>query len=281
MNIKMKKVLICIILIIVLLVLLLQIWEIYNIHQQQVAVLAYHNIVLTSEEESKDPDALATTEFEEQLKYLKDNGYVTISVDDYYNWKENKEEIPEKSVIITFDDGYYSFKSIAQPILEKYDCKAICFVIGNATGKITGENGTIGLDEIENHTDNIKYGSHTFALHKQDNTGNPIVKSQKYNEIKQDIEQFDTEEFEAKYLAYPYYTYTKDFVKALKEEDYKLAFAGEEEMATKNVNNYKVPRISAIKSMDEFKEIFETNKYRNKYGNGLVRKICVNIEKML
>ena len=50
-------------------------------------------------------------------------------------------------------------------------------------------------------------------------------------------------------------------------------------MATKGVNNYKIPRISGAKTFEEFKKIFETDKYRNRYGNGLIRKICVNIER--
>ena len=50
-------------------------------------------------------------------------------------------------------------------------------------------------------------------------------------------------------------------------------------MATKGVENYKVPRISGVRSLEEFKEIFETDKYRNKYGNGLTRKICVKLER--
>ena len=49
----------------------------------------------------------------------------------------------------------------------------------------------------------------------------------------------------------------------------------------RNVNNYKVPRISGVRTIEEFKEIFETEKYRNKYGNGLMRKICVKIERSM
>lgn len=268
----MKKVVICLILII-LTIISLQLWKIYNLNQQQVVVLAYHNIVLNDEEKTKDPDSLTVKEFEEQLKYLKDNGYTVISVDDYYEWKENNKQIPEKSVIITFDDGYSSFKYLAQPVLEKYGDKAICFLIGMNTTKTTEQNGTIGLDEVKNHKNNIEYGSHTYGLHKLDEQGKPVVKSKKHAEVKQDVEEFNKNILDAKYLAYPYYTYTDDYTKALKEEKYKLAFAGEEEMATKHVDNYKVPRISAIKSMDEFKEIFETDKYKNKYGNGLIRKV--------
>ena len=142
-----------------------------------------------------------------------------------------------------------------------------------------GKYVTIGLDEVTSKNENITYGSHTFKLHQQSENGTPIVNEKSFQQIKEETKKFNTQLFDAKYLAYPYYTYTKDFVKVLEQENYKLAFAGEDEMATKGVNNFKIPRISAIKSMEEFKEIFETKKYRNKYGNGLIRKICVKIER--
>ena len=282
----MKKTIIFFIIIIIVGTLAFQIWKNYNINQKQVAVLVYHNIVENEEMKKNDQDALTTKEFDEQLKYLNDSGYTSISLDELYNWKKGKKDIPEKSVVITFDDGFYSFKYLAQPILQKYNFKAACFLIGNVTMPTTpeyeeGKYGTIGLDEVNNKSENITYGSHTFELHQQNEYGTPIVNEKTFEEIKQDTEKFNTNLFNAKYLAYPYYTYTNDFVKALEEENYKLAFAGEEEMATKGVNNYKVPRISGVRTIDEFKEIFETEKYRNKYGNGLIRKICVKIERSM
>ena len=282
----MKKTIIFFIIIIIVGTLAFQIWKNYNINQKQVAVLVYHNIVENEEMKKNDQDALTTKEFDEQLKYLKDSGYTSISLDELYNWKEGKIDIPEKSVVITFDDGFYSFKYLAQPILQKYNFKASCFLIGNVTVPTTpeyeeGKYGTIGFDEVNNKSENIIYGSHTYELHQQTEYGTPIVNEKTFEEIKQDTEKFNTELFDAKYLAYPYYTYTNDFIKALEEENYKLAFAGEGEMATKGVNKYKVPRISGVRSMEEFKEIFETNKYRNKYGNGLIRKICVKIERSM
>lgn len=280
----MKKIIVYLILIIVILILFFQVWKDYNLSQKQVAVLVYHNIVQSEEEKAKDQDTLTDSEFEEQMKYLKDNGYTSISLDELYDWKEGKKDIPEKSVVITFDDGFYSFKYLAQPILVKYDFKAACFLIGKVTMQNTPEYedrkyGTIGLDEVKNKSENIAYGSHTFYMHEQTEDGEPIVKSKSYEEIKEDTQKFNTELFDAKYLAYPYYTYTKDFVKVLEEENYKLAFAGEEEMATKGVNNYKVPRISGVKNLEEFKGIFESDKYKNRYGNGFIRKICINIKR--
>ena len=280
----MKKTTIYLISMIIMVILLFLIWKNYNINQKQVAVLVYHNIVEKEEMKGNDKDSLTTQEFEEQLKYLKNNGYTTISLDELYSWKSGTSDIPEKSVVITFDDGFYSFKSLAQPILQKYNFKAACFLIGNVTMPITpeyeeGKYITIGLDEVNSKSDNITYGSHTFELHQQSEKGTPIVNEKSFEQIKEDTKKFNTHLFDTKYLAYPYYTYTKDFVKVLEQENYKLAFAGEDEMATKGVNNYKVPRISAIKSMEEFKEIFETKKYRNKYRNGLIRKICIKIQR--
>lgn len=280
----MKKMIVYLILIIVILVSIFQIWKNYNLSQKQVAVLVYHNIVQSEEEKAKDQDTLTNSEFEEQMKYLKDNGYTSISLDELYDWKEGRKDIPEKSVVITFDDGFYSFKYLAQPILKKYNFKVACFLIGKVTMQNTpeyeeGKYGTIGLDEVNTKPENITYGSHTFYMHEQTEEGQPAIKSKSYQEIKEDTQKFSTELFEAKYLAYPYYTYTKDFVKVLEEENYRLAFAGEEEMATKGVNNFKVPRISGVKSISEFRYIFETSKYRNRYGNGLIRKVCINFKR--
>ena len=281
----MKKTIICLIIIIIIGIIVFQIWKNHNINQKQVPVLVYHNIVENEYMKIKDSDALTTKEFEEQLKYLKHNGYISISLDELYDWKKGKIEIPEKSVVITFDDGFYSFKYLVQPILQKYNFNAACFLIGNMTMSNTPEYdeeiyGTIGLDEVNNRNENIIYGSHTFELHQQTEFGTPIVNEKLFEEIKKDIKKFNNNLFEARYLAYPYYTYTNSLIKVLEEENYKLAFAGESEMTTKGVNNYKVPRISGVRSMKEFKEIFETNKYRNKYGNGLIRKICVKIERI-
>lgn len=282
----MKKIIIYLIIIVAIGILIFPIWKNYNINQKQVAVLVYHNIVEKEEDKNNDKDAMTTEEFNEQLKYLKENGYETISLDELYSWKNEGLNIPEKSVVITFDDGFYSFKYLAQQILQQYGFEAACFLIGNITIPNTPEYqsgiyGTIGLDEVNNKSENIIYGSHTFDLHNQNSQGMPIVKQKTFQELKEDTQKFNTQIFDAKYLAYPYYTYTKDLVKVLEQEKYKLAFAGENEMATRKVNNYKIPRISGVRTMDEFKEIFETKKYRNKYGNGLIRKICLKIERSI
>lgn len=282
----MKKILAGIIIGIIALVIIFEVWKIYNVNQKQVAVLVYHDIVENSELKEKNRDNLTIADFEEQVKYLKDSGYTAISPDELYNWKSGKAEIPEKSVVLTFDDGYYSFKYLVQPILQKYDFKATCFLIGKVTGEKTpeyqeGVYGTIGMDEVNNHIPNVTYGSHTYDLHDEADNGKPMMYKKSLEELKQDAESFRNNLFDAKYLAYPFYTYSKDLVKSLEQANYRLAFAGEEEMATKGIDNLKVPRISAIKDINTFKEIFETNKYKNSLGNGLIRKVVKTLKRFL
>ena len=283
-----KFVIIIVILVLIILVSILSftLFIKFNQNKQQVIVLSYHNIISDNVEKNADEyETLTVSEFEKQMKYLKDNGYTTISADELYKWKNKEIEIPEKSVLITFDDGYYSFKYLVQPVLEKYNFKAICFVIGNTVKETTpafDKNvlANIGKDELKNHIPNVEYGSHTYDMHHLDENGVAYVRVLSKDNLKKDVENF-SKIFNAEYLAYPYYTYTSDFIDVLKENNYKLAFAGEEEMATRGVDNYKIPRISGAKSFEEFKNIFETDKYRNKYGNGLIRKICVNIERKM
>ena len=284
---KWVKVLIVIFAIVIILSILFFVYIKININSKQVAVLVYHNIVPDDVEiDENEYETMHISDFKKEMEYLKENGYQTISAKELYDWKEGNIDIPDKSVVITFDDGYTSFKYLVQPVLQEYNFKAICFMIGNQTSDITAEYipneyQLLGKDELLSNIDNVEYGSHTYALHQMNENGQKYVNIYGTEDLQKDTENFEEKLFKAEYLAYPYYTYTEDYIKVLKNNGYKLAFAGEEEMATKGVNNYKVPRISGVKSFDEFKEIFETNKYRNKYGNGLIRKICVNIERRI
>ena len=135
---KFVKIIVILVLIILVSILGFTLFVKYNQHTQQVVVLSYHNIISDNvEKNANEYETLTVSEFEQQMQYLKDNGYTTISANELYKWKNKEIEIPEKSVLITFDDGYYSFKYLVQPVLEKYDFKAICFVIGNTIGETT------------------------------------------------------------------------------------------------------------------------------------------------
>jgi len=73
--------------------------------------------------------------FERQLRYLSENGYSTPSMPDFITWMRGDKELPGKSVLLTFDDGYADNWICAWPLLKKYGLRAAVFV---TTSKIGG-----------------------------------------------------------------------------------------------------------------------------------------------
>lgn len=90
-----------------------------------IPVLMYHHV-------SSHKGALVTISpenFESHIKYLAQNGYKTLSLDEFLAFKKGELELPKKSVLITFDDGWIDNYLVAYPILKKYGVKATIFVI--------------------------------------------------------------------------------------------------------------------------------------------------------
>lgn len=105
---------------------------ILNKNSVSLPILCYHCV---SDEMPLDNSYLYVTKetFDHQMDLLLSNGYTPIS---YYDILENKP-LPEKPIIITFDDGYYDNYYNAFPVLQKYNVKATIFVITDILGHKT------------------------------------------------------------------------------------------------------------------------------------------------
>ena len=198
---KLIKIIIALIILISVLIISFFVFVKINKNSKQVVVLSYHNIVPDDTViNSNEYDTIHLSDFKKQMDYLKENGYETISAKELYDWKEKNYNIPDKSVLITFDDGYTSFKYLVEPILEEYNFKAICFVIGSSIPDKTPEYDPntyqlIGKDEILNHIENVEYGSHTYALHQMSADGTKFVKLFSKEDLQLDTDNFNTNVF--------------------------------------------------------------------------------------
>lgn len=95
-----------------------------------VPILLYHRIEKQEDINNYDVTiAVTPEEFKEQMKYLKDNNYNTITYDQLYNFMKNGSILPSKPIIISFDDGYYSTYEYAYPILKELGMKAEVAVV--------------------------------------------------------------------------------------------------------------------------------------------------------
>ena len=89
-----------------------------NKNAERIPILTYHKIVPAGTE-FETSLLIAEDTFDEQMKYLHDNGFTTLTLDEFYDWYKGDIEVPEKSVVVTFDDGYYGTYYLAYPIIKK------------------------------------------------------------------------------------------------------------------------------------------------------------------
>jgi len=128
----------------------------------RVPILMYHYLSVppAGSDKYRLDLSVSPANFEAQLKWLKENNYTTIRLDDLYDNLAKGTPIPKKSVILTFDDGYRDFYENAYPLLKKYGFAATVFVIsdyinsGNAgylTWPMVTEMSKAGIS-IESHS---------------------------------------------------------------------------------------------------------------------------------
>ena len=83
----------------------------------KVPIIMYHSVLKSrSNTYIVNPSVI-----ENDFKYIKENGYTTITITDLINYVYNDSPLPEKPIIITFDDGHYNNLGYVLPLLEKYD----------------------------------------------------------------------------------------------------------------------------------------------------------------
>jgi len=105
---------------------------------QTVPVLSYHRF--TTNQTSSNKMVVTQAAFEAQMSYLKDNGYNVITLKQFYAFLDFKNQIPQKSVVITIDDGFRSAFDIAYPILKKYGYTATFFLYTGIVGSTSAMN---------------------------------------------------------------------------------------------------------------------------------------------
>lgn len=98
-------------------------------------IIMYHNI--TKDDTKAGDYSISTVQLEKDLMYLEDNGYTSVTVSDLINYIDNNVALPQKPVMITFDDGFLNNMTYGLPLLKKYNMKAVISIVGAYTQKFT------------------------------------------------------------------------------------------------------------------------------------------------
>jgi len=220
----------------------------YN--DKSVPVLMYHSIDFEKGNELRVPKE----KFREQMKFLKDNGYTTLRLDELYDFFQNNKPIPSKSVVITFDDGYEDNYLNAYPVLKEFGFNATIFVITSTidnnkkclNSEQLKEMQKNGID-IESHTvnhdelDKISYAKQLDTLRRSKETIENILNTKVY------------------YIAYPVGKWSNDAIEAAKQAGYKMAFTTKNSWSNKDNGLYTLNRvrISASYEITTFKNLLK------------------------
>ncbi len=139
-------------------------------------VLSYHEIADKSETLDSSY-AVTPLHFEEQIHWLVENGYHFISIDDILKYRKNGNPLPEKAVLITFDDGYQSVYANAFPVIKKYKIPSVIALVGSwlqkedkvdFSGHMIARNKFLSQKEIKEMIKSglVEVGSHSYQSHE-------------------------------------------------------------------------------------------------------------------
>lgn len=139
---------------------------------QYLPVLMYHDV---NDEKEESGTVVHSDTFEKQMQFLRDNGFTPVSASQVIGFVQSGAPLPEKCVMITFDDGYRSNYDLAFPILRQFGFPAAIFAVGFSFGasefyKDTDHRLTphFGADEAREMIESglVTVGSHTFDMHQ-------------------------------------------------------------------------------------------------------------------
>lgn len=204
--------------------------------QGGIPVLNYHQI----NDEAHNALTVSTPEFEAQMKYLAENGYHPITTEELADYLEKGASLPEKPILITFDDGYIDNYKNAYPILKKYNLKGTIFIITDylnvypnyLTWEIAQEMQDSGIIDIQCHT----------MTHVE------LSKLDSYEEVRH--EALDSKkaieahlEKDVHSIAYPCGSYDDTVLAVVREGGYRTAFTVNYGLDTPGDNPYTLNRI--------------------------------------
>ena len=134
-------------------------------------ILTYHHIG-----EGTNPLFVKTETFDSQMDYLKKKGYTAVTLKDVVSNLQSGQVLPNKPVVLTFDDGYRDFYENAFPILSKYSLSATLFVITQHVGG--GEYVTWDQLKVMVSSGLVTIGDHTLSHVSLPSVEEPEVRNQ-------------------------------------------------------------------------------------------------------
>ena len=198
-------------------------------------VIMYHSVWGNSPAEYR----VTPQQLENDLQWLSNNGYNSVSCRQLIDYTANRSQLPDKPVLITFDDGFYNNLSEALPLLNKYNMCAVVSVVGSYTDVNAADYphhpdcSYLTWEDISQLIDScrIEIGNHTYDMHSLNTGRNGCLKL--YNETENEYRSSLSADLELLQLemkentgytpfvfAYPYGAVSRESLPILRENGF-------------------------------------------------------------
>lgn len=186
-----------------------------------VPILMYHYVEYVQNKKDTERQLLNVNPniFEQQIETLKNAGYTFITAKDLGDILEEKMQLPQKAIVITFDDGHWDLDTNVLPILKKFNVHATAYIVPGFIGTNTDSLSQTQLQDVIN-SGLIDVGAHT--VDHMSLRGKPLAI------VKYEVEQSKVM-LEKQYhihvysFAYPYGTFDKQVLTVVKQAGFTTA----------------------------------------------------------
>ncbi len=205
-------------------------------------VIMYHGVLKDKNRTGKY--VITPQKFEEDIIYLKERGYETISANQLIKYVYSDGELPENPVLITFDDGMYNNYEYILPILKKHNSSAVFSVVGSYTEEYTKSNvansayGYMRWCDIKELATSgyAEFGNHSYDFHST-SSGRYGTEKRKSESTLDYINAFyqDTQKMQSEFFSncgfrpviytYPFGSYSKESSRVLKKMGFLITLS--------------------------------------------------------
>lgn len=216
----------------------------------RVPVLMYHRVG-TAVNAWERKYCVSPTLFAAHMQSLIDNGMRPCSIDDFVNWLNGKTQLAEKSVLITFDDGFHGVFEHAMPVLAELGWPATVFLVSSLLGKTDiwcqTENPSGNVYPLlgREHIFEMRDHGFSFQSHSRSHADLTAIPDDKLREelfrAKSDLE--DLLGTDVPYLAYPYGRHDERVISVTREAGYQAAFSVQPGFNRPGLDPYRIRRL--------------------------------------
>lgn len=225
-------------------------YEAYSAYLNEgLPIMMYHYVYDPADPpETLNANYISTTDLESHLQYLIDEGYYFPTWKEVRDFVDGKIALPEKSIVLCFDDGSKNFIRLGIPLLEEYGVRATSFVIASKNGE----------EMAEMDLNYVQLQSHSYDMHREGGSigHGGIFTALSYEEALADLKKSMEVLGNGDAFAYPFGDYTDYCMQTVADAGFYCAVTTEYGQAYPGDNPYILSRVRV--SLDTDLELFKS-----------------------